>query len=576
MSRTPTKLARWRTGLAFTVAGVLACSTAASNASAASTAAAPRAGGEATIAIPQKFAGFCFTTTTLAGPTLGAASSMLEPLFTKTPTGEAVGLLAQSATPSTDFKTWTITLRPNISFTNGQAFNADAVIENLDNIRGAKYLTGGAAKLWTLSGGVAAFANVLALRKIDDLNVGIDLFKPQNDLDVQLTSVNIRASASLATSSACVNTPIGTGPFTLVSWSPNELIVDRNPNYWRTDPNRPSVKLPYLNRIEFISVTEGSQRAAAVRKGTADAALMWGKTENTFIKDLKLRKSVVKVIDTPVHYYPSMWLNQGNGGPFSDINARRAVVHCIDRVNFNKVRLKGQGEVPTSVVGSQNILYNPAGFPAFDVAKSKSYVAQYLAANPGKTSLTFNSPFNSSTTEQANAMFLKNTFAKCGITMEIIVEEDTVWAAKAFNVLTGKNAYDMVYTGLVTETDAAINFPFLATNAFPADSTNPLKVFRGTLGYIGNLGKHSDTKVDELLWQARAATTKTAARTAYRAVTAQVQSEALFTSVVNFRWAFVTNNKSKLAGVGTLQVVKGKKVRPVTAQGADWAGLYIG
>ena len=564
---------RLRTYVSIALAGIIAASGVSSGASAATT---PKSGGEATIAIPAKFAGFCFTTTTLVGSTLGAATSIIEPLFTKTPTGEAVGFLAQSATPSPDFKTWTIALRPNISFTNGQAFNADAVIENLDYVRGAKYLTGGAAKLWTLSGGVAGMANVLSVRKIDDLTVAIDLFKPQNDLDVQLTWAYMRASASLATSNACVNTPIGTGPFTLTSWLSHEMVVERNPNYWRTDPNNPSAKLPYLNKIVFIAVPEGSQRAAAVRKGTVDAALMWGKTENTFIKDLKLRKSVVKVMDTPVHYFPSMWLNQGNGGPFSDINARQAVVHCIDRVNFNKVRLKGQGEVPKSVVGSQNIMYNPVGFPAYDVELAKSYVAQYLAANPTKTSLSFTTPFNATTTEQANALFLKNTFAKCNITMNVVTEDDTVWAAKAFNVLTGKNAYDMVYTGLITETDAAVNFPYLATNAFPADSTNPLKIFKGTLGYIGNLGKHNDTKVDDLLWQARAAATKADAKAAYRAVTAEIQSQALFTSVVNFRWAFVTNNKSKLAGVGTLQIVKGKKVRPVTAQGADWAGLYKG
>ena len=301
MSLHRTTGSRLRTYLAVGLASIIAASTVSSAASAATT---PKTGGEATVAIPQKFAGFCFTTTTLAGPTLGAASSIIEPLFTKTPTGEAVGFLAQSATPSADFKTWTITLRPNISFTNGQAFNADAVIENLDNMRGAKYLTGGVAKLWTLSGFVAGLANVLSVRKIDDLNVGIDLFKPQNDLDVQFTAVYMRASASLATSNACVNTPIGTGPFTLSTWSPDELVVIKNPNYWRTDPNKPSVKLPYLDKIVFISVPEGSQRAAAVRKGTVDAALMWGKTENTFIKDLKLRKSVVKVTDTPLHYFP--------------------------------------------------------------------------------------------------------------------------------------------------------------------------------------------------------------------------------------------------------------------------------
>ena len=562
-----------RSYLAVVLAGAIGITAIGSSASAAST---PKSGGEAVVAIPVKFTGFCFTTTTLVGPALGAASSIIEPLFTKTPTGEAVGFLASAATPSADLKTWTISLRPGISYSDGQAFNADSVVENIDYARGAKYLTGGVAKLWTLSGGVAGYANVLSVRKVDDLTVAFDLFKPQNDLPLSLTYAYMRSSAALASSSACVNSPVGTGPFVLQSWNSNELVVSRNPNYWRKDPNNPSAKLPYLDKLSFVSVTEGSQRAAAVRKGSVDAALMWGKTENTFIKDLRQRKSLVKVFDSPVHYYPSIMLNQGNGGPFADINARQAVVHCIDRANFNKVRLKGQGEVPKSIVGSENILYNPSGFPKFDVTAAKGYVNTYLAANPGKTTLTFSAPFNTSTTDQANAKFLQSTFAKCNITMNILTEEDSVWSAKAFNVLTGKNAYDFLFIGLITETDAAINFPYLATNTFPADSTNPLKVFKGTLGYIGNVTKHTDTKIDDLLWQARAATTPADTKAAYKAVTAEIQSQALLTSVVNFRWSFVTNNKSRFAGVGSLQVVKGKKVRPVTAQGADWAGMHKG
>ncbi|NBU39111.1 MAG: hypothetical protein EBS32_12910, partial [Actinobacteria bacterium] len=75
---------RLRTYLAVGLASIIAASTVSSAASAATT---PKSGGEATIAIHQKFAGFCFTTTTLVGPALGAASSIVEPLFTKTPTG---------------------------------------------------------------------------------------------------------------------------------------------------------------------------------------------------------------------------------------------------------------------------------------------------------------------------------------------------------------------------------------------------------------------------------------------------------------------------------------------------------
>ena len=566
---------RWVRYVAVAAAGTIGIVSTGTGAHAA-TSPTPKAGGELTVAIPSNFFGFCFTTTALVGPPLGAISSVLEPLFTKSPSGEAVGYLAKSATPSADMKTWTIALRPGITYSNGQAFNADSVIENVDYARGAKFLTGGAAMAWTLSVGIAAGANILSVKKIDDTTVQFNLFRAQNDLPLSLTYSYMRASASLASSSACVNNPIGTGAFTLDSWSAADLVVVRNPNYWRTDPNRPSVKLPYLNKISFVSVTEGSQRAAAVRKGTVDAALMTGASEATFMKDLKLRKSVVKVYDAPLHYYLSVWLNQGNGGPFADINARQAVVHCIDRASYRKVRLKGTGEAATSLTGSANVMYNKTNFPTFDVTAAKGYVATYLAAHPEKTKLEFSVPFEPTVQSQANAAFLKSTFASCGITMNIVSEQASAWATKAFNPVTGQNAYDMLVTALITETDAAVNFPFFVTNAFPSDSTNPLKLFRGSVGAVLGANHHTDATLDTLAWQARAATTASDARTAFKNLTAEIQNKAIMTTIVNYGFNFVTYNKSKIGGVGSLQFEKGTKVRPVTAQGADWAGLYKG
>lgn len=562
--------------IASVIATTIAVSTVSVSVGHASPAVTAKRGGEATIAINESFAGFCYTAL-VAGPALSAMSSILEPLFTKTTTGEAIGLLASGATSSPDFKTWTITLRSGISYTNGQAFNADSVIENLDYIRGAKYKFP-ATNLWTLGGGATGLANVLTIRKIDDLTVGVDLFKPQNDFAESLAfpSTSMRATAQLASAATCLGTPIGTGPFMMESWTSTVLVVTKNPNYWRTDPTKPSVKLPFLDKITYTVVSEASQRAAAVRKKTVDAALFTGRTDNTFVSDLERRKSVVKVYKTPVHYYPSLFLNQGNGGPFADLNARLAVVNCIDRANFNKVRLKGKGEVPTSVVGKANTMFNTKGFTPFNVEKSKGYVAAYLAANPGKTSLSFSIPFESATQVQNNAKFLQSTFATCGITMDILTEQQAVWAGKAFNVVTGKNAYDAVYTGLITETGVALNYPFIATNAFPADTTNPLKILRTTLGSVYNLTKHTDTTIDDLLWQARAASTPAASKIAYKAVTQKIQEQAIFTSIVNFGWAYVTNNKSKLSAPGQVVIVKGKKTPPVNASWIDWAGISKG
>ena len=562
--------------LAAIVVAALAVSTVSSSVGLAAPAAA-KAGGEAIIGIDEVFAGFCFTAL-VAGTAANANSTINEALFTRTTNGDAIGLLASGATSTADFKTWTITLRPGISYSNGQAFNASSVVENLDYMRGAKFVPATYANLWTLGGSVTALSNIIGIRKIDDLTLAVDLFRPQNDFpeSIAFPTFSMRATAQLANATTCATTPIGTGPYMLQSSSNLELIVTKNPNYWRTDPTKPNVKLPYLDKLSFIVVPESSQRAAAVRTKTVDVALFSGGTSSTFIKDLAKRKSVVKVINTPVRYYPTLWLNQGNGGPFTDLNARLAVVNCVDRATFNKVRLKGGGVVPTSAVGDQNVMYNKAGFTPFNVAKSKGYVAAYLAANPGKTKLEFSMPVDPATQTQNNAKFMQQTFASCGITMNIVNETQPVWLSKALNVVTGKNAYDAVYVTLLTETGVSVNFPFLATNSFPADSTNPLKFLRGTLGAAFSLTHHTDTTIDDLLWQARAATTKTAEVAAYKAVTKKIQEQGILTSTVNFGYAYVSNNKSKLSAPGQVVIVKGKKTPPVIPAWVDWAGISKG
>lgn len=81
----------------------------------------------------------------------------------------------------------------------------------------------------------------------------------------------------------------------------------------------------------------------------------------------------------------------------------------------------------------------------------------------GKADLTFSMPVDTSSTSQANAKFLKETWAKCGITANTVVEETSVIIAKAFNaapkVASGEyyNAYDMIPILLIEGRDVTFN-----------------------------------------------------------------------------------------------------------------------
>ena len=558
------------------IAATIAVSTVASTGSNAASTSAAKAGGEIKVGIFDTFPGFC-NNNNPANSSLMATRAIFEGLVEKTRGNDFVGLLAESWVASTDFKEWTFKLREGITFHNGQVFNADSVVANM-NVNSGRRAGSGIGVGTNITFG----ANISNFAKVSDYSVKFTLHRSQNDFPGTLYASGrlfMRADAQLVSGGAtgtCSTTPIGTGPFKVQSWNSNELVAVKNDNYWRKDPRNPSAKLPYLDKITFTNVKEGSQRASAVRRGALDAAMFTSFSEGTFIKDLRQRKSKVTEFKSPNEYYPSLWLNQGKAGsPLANKNARLAVINCIDRVNYVRVRAKGETVPAKSLVGPSSVMYTTRGFGKFSVKKAKAYVAAYKAET-GATALTLSMPADTSSASQANAKFLINQWAKCGITVNMVVEETALIISKSFNPtvpFAQQNAYDLLPLLLFEGTDVAFNLPFVATNMFPAGSTNPVAgSFRGILGGLLNLNKHSDANVDTLFFGGQAATTKASAKAKYQEGTAYLQTNGFMTSIQHGYYTLFTTKK--IGGVGTLQIERGKTQRLVTNWGIDWTGVY--
>ena len=566
------------------IAATIAVSTVASTGSQAASTSAAKAGGEIKVAIFDTFPGYCMANNP-ANSSLMATRTMFETLVEKTRGNDFVGLLASSWTSSADLKTWTFNLRQGVKFHNGEDFNATAVKLQHDYSRGGAFavaagsLGAAAARTalgYTLGTSITFQANILATTVVSPFVVSFTLDRAQNDFPGTLYASGrgfYRAPAQITSRATCSTTPIGTGPFKFQSGAVpgNDLVVVKNENYWRTDPNT-GAKLPYLDKITFTNVKEGSQRAAAVRKGTYDAGMFTSATEGRFIKDLRQRKSVVTEFRSPAEYYPSIWLNQTKAGsPFGNKDARLAVIKCIDRKNFVKVRSRGEATAADSLVGPSSVMYTKRGFSAFNVKAARDHVAAYTAAT-GKP-LSFSYPTDTSTASQGNATFLKKQWEKCGITANIVVEETATVIAKAFNsakVGGEQMEYDALSILLFEGTDVAFNLPFMVTNMY---SNNPLKAAFGTsLGTLLNLNHHTDTAVDTLMFAGNAANSKAAAAAKYKEAVAYMQTNGFMTAIQRqYYTLFTTKN---IAGIGKLQIEKGKTQRIVTNWGIDWTGVY--
>ncbi len=80
-------------------------------------------------------------------------------------------------------------------------------------------------------------------------------------------SIRLLAAAD---SAAYSTAPVGTGPFVIKSRDiDNETVVEKNPDYWRTDEQ--GNQLPYLDSISFRPIPDEGTRLDALLSGTVTA-----------------------------------------------------------------------------------------------------------------------------------------------------------------------------------------------------------------------------------------------------------------------------------------------------------------
>lgn len=459
---------------------------------------------------------------------------------------------------------------------------------------------------WHLGTAIAFTGNINKTEAVGTMGVKITLDRPQNDFPGTLYASGrfvMRGLSQLASPTACSNKPVGTGPFKVAADYDRSVVGDRklpvirNQSYWRKDAAGKA--LPYLNSITFTTVKEASTRSVAIRKGTYDAAQFITSTEGKFVLDLRNNnKQFVTELDSGNEYYPSLWLNQAKAGsPFANKDARLAVLHCLDRVNYVKTRTFGATKVATGLVGPANPMYHK-GIHKFDPTLSKKYAAAYKKTT-GKA-LEFGFPSDVTASSIANSEFFKKQWAKCGIKANYVKEESYLIIQKAWNSgatsLADQNAYDAFFAVLFEGTDTTFNLPFIKTNSFdyklaqtlgadgkPDPATEkasgtygPASLFRYTLGALLQLNKHADTALDDMLYDGQAQATKKLAAAKYAAASKKIVDEGYMGAIATLSFSMFMNKKSGLSNIGVVKLPEGKTQRLMTNWGIDWSGVKKG
>jgi peptide/nickel transport system substrate-binding protein len=383
--------------------------------------------------------------------------------------------LAESWEVSKDDTTlWTFHLRKNVTFHDGNPFNADAVIFAMDRIlkKDSQYYSA-----QTAAGILIYLKYIESYNKLDDYTVQIKTKKPYSFLPYDIPFIAIPSPEAVKKyGKEFPNHPSGTGPFKFVSMQQGqEFVMEKNDKYWGS--------IPKVDKVILRPVPDSSARLAALQSGQVN----WAEIPPPESVG-KLKSSGFQVF---LNNYPHIWpyvLNLKEG-PWSDKRVRQAANFAIDREGLSKSLLNGVAAPAVQLVYSGHQWFNDKAIKyTYDPEKSKKMLAE--AGYPNGFQTTFLVPTSGSGNMWPLPMneFVQKNLKAVGIDVKIeALEWQTLLTQYRAGFPAGKEvgAYNI---------SLGFAFPSIFERFFATSSILP----NGS-----NIGLYSSPAYDDLLSKAR-------------------------------------------------------------------------
>ncbi len=235
--------------------------------------------------------------------------------------GSYIPWLAKGITVSEDGKTYTIKLRDDVKFSNGEKFNANAVAENFRHLGDPAYSAG-------TSIGVFG-TRIDSITTPDDATVVVTLKEVYSPFlsfasSLKLISPSSWKSPQLKSGGTEI---IGTGPFILKRYEKGQQIeFVRNPDYNWASANAAHQGPAYLNSVTYRFLPESSVRTGALLSGQVDVIEgISGNDAGEFKSNPDFTYQHALNTGTPY----SLFLNV-KYGPTEELKVRQALLQGLD------------------------------------------------------------------------------------------------------------------------------------------------------------------------------------------------------------------------------------------------------
>ena len=286
--------------------------------------------------------------------------------------------LAESWTSSADGLTYTLKLRPGVTFSDGTPFTSADVLfafravydEKTGSALGESMRVGGkplAVSAPDTSTVVVRFPSAFGpgIRLLDNLAI-----LPRHKLEAALNEGTLGKAWDLATPPAEI---VGLGPFVLKAYQPGQrLVFERNPRYWRTDGR--GQRLPVLDRLTLEIVPDQNAELLGLQTGQTDFTTSEVRPEDYATLKRAADAGKLSLLDLGVGLdADSFWLNLRPNRPavakrpwLLRAELRRAISHAVDRRAFAETVFLGAAVPVHGPVTPGNTRWYSADLPRFE------------------------------------------------------------------------------------------------------------------------------------------------------------------------------------------------------------------
>lgn len=258
--------------------------------------------------------------------------------------------LASAYSWSADGKTLTFTIRSGVQWSDGQPFTADDVIYTFNLLKQNSALD--LQSDWSVLSSVAKQGSDQVVMTFQ--SSAVPYFY---QVAGQTAIVPQHIWSTIKDPTAQVAKPVGTGPFTMSSCTPQNVEYTKNPSYWQKG-------LPYIQTVDYPAFTDNDPANQYLAAGNAQ----WG---GQFIPNIDTYYVARDKANNHYWFPPidniDIWFNLTKA-PLNNKAVRQAIAYGIDRGGVSK-----KGEYGYEPAGNQTGVLTPT----FSSWVDQSAVAKY-------------------------------------------------------------------------------------------------------------------------------------------------------------------------------------------------------